>query len=134
MFDAAPLCEGLLGEDSFYALLAEHGERIVSDADFAECYSQGTGRPSIPPALLAKLMLLQYREKLSDERAMEAVRLHLGWKVALGLTIDHPGFHPTTPRRPTPCPLLPAPVSCAPHTLPGERWPWLTPSHKASSV
>jgi len=96
MFDAAPLCEGLLGEDSFYALLAEHGERIVSDADFAECYSEAVGRPSIPPALLAKLMLLQYREKLSDERAMEAVRLHLGWKVALGLAIDHPGFHPTT--------------------------------------
>lgn len=27
---------------------------------------------------------------------MEAVRLHLGWKVALGLPIDHAGFHPTT--------------------------------------
>lgn len=96
MFDAAPLCEGLLGEDSFYALLARHGGRIVRDADFAECYSEGTGRPSIPPSLLAKVLLLQYREGLSDERAMESVRLHLGWKVALGLPIDHPGFHPTT--------------------------------------
>lgn len=96
MFDAAPLCEGLLAEDSFYAMLAEHGERIVSDADFADCYAEAVGRPSIPPALLAKVLLLQFREKLSDERAMEAVRLHLGWKVALGLPIDHPGFHPTT--------------------------------------
>jgi transposase len=96
MFDAAPLCEGLLAEGSFYSLLAEHGGRIVVDADFAECYSEGTGRPSIPPSLLAKVLLLQYREGLSDERAMESVRLHLGWKVALGLPIDHPGFHPTT--------------------------------------
>lgn len=96
MFDAAPLCEGLVEEGSFYALLAEHGDRILSDADFAECYSQGTGRPSIPPSLLAKVLLLQYREGLSDERAMEALRLHLGWKVALDLPIDHPGFHPTT--------------------------------------
>jgi len=96
MFDAAPLCEGLLDEDSFYSLLALHGGRIVRDQDFAECYSEGTGRPSIPPSLLAKVMLLQYREGLSDERAMESVRLHLGWKVALGLPIDHPGFHPTT--------------------------------------
>lgn len=96
MFDAAPLCEGLVAEDSFYALLAEHGDRIVSDSDFAECYSEATGRPSIPPSLLAKVLLLQYREGLSDERAMEAVRLHLGWKVALGLAIDHAGFHPTT--------------------------------------
>lgn len=96
MFDAAPLCGGLLDEDSFYALLARHGHRIVRDRDFAECYSEGTGRPSIPPSLLAKVLLLQYREDLSDERAMESVRLHLGWKVALGLAIDHPGFHPTT--------------------------------------
>jgi transposase len=96
MFDAAELCGQVIGEESFYALLAQHGDRIVSDSDFAECYSEGTGRPSIPPSLLAKLLLLQYREGLSDERAMESVRLHLGWKVALGLPIDHPGFHPTT--------------------------------------
>ena len=96
LFDAAPLCRGLLAKDSFYALLAEHGDRLVRDEDFAACYSEGTGRPSIPPSLLAKVLLLQYREGLSDERAMEAVRLHLGWKVALGLPIDHAGFHPTT--------------------------------------
>lgn len=96
MLDAAELCGAAVGEGSFYALLAHHGERIVRDTDFADCYSQGTGRPSIPPSLLAKVLLLQYREGLSDERAMESVRLHLGWKVALGLAIDHPGFHPTT--------------------------------------
>lgn len=96
MLDASELCGAAIAEDSFYALLARHGERIVRDQDFAECYSQGTGRPSIPPSLLAKVLLLQYREGLSDERAMESVRLHLGWKVALGLPIDHPGFHPTT--------------------------------------
>ncbi len=96
LFDAGPLCEGLIAGGSFYALLAEHGDRIVSDEDFADCYSETTGRPSIPPSLLAKILLLQYREGLSDERAMEAVRLHLGWKVALGLPIDHAGFHPTT--------------------------------------
>ncbi len=96
MFDAAPLCKNLVPEDSFYALLAEHGERIVSDADFGDCYSHNTGRPSIPPSRLAKVLLLQYREKLSDERAMEALRLHLGWKLALGLAIDHRGYHPTT--------------------------------------
>lgn len=96
MLDAAELCGTAVGEDSFYALLARHGDRIVRDADFADCYSQGIGRPSIPPSLLAKVLLLQYREGLSDERAMESVRLHLGWKVALGLAIDHPGFHPTT--------------------------------------
>ena len=75
---------------------AEHGDRIVRDADFAECYSARWGRPSIAPSLLAKVMLLAYRNGLSDRRAMEALRFDLRWKVALDLPIDHPGFHPTS--------------------------------------
>jgi transposase len=94
-FDAA-WCSDLLPEDSFYALLAEHGERIVCDGDFAECYSESHGRPSIPPSVLAKVLLLAYRGGLSDERAMEAVRFDLRWKIALDLPIDHPGFHATS--------------------------------------
>ena len=94
-FDAA-WCSELLPEDSFYSLLAEHGDRIVRDEDFAECYSERQGRPSIPPSLLAKVLLLAFREGLSDERAMEAVRFDLRWKVALDLPVDHPGFHPTS--------------------------------------
>lgn len=94
-FDAA-WCSALLPEESIYALLAEHGERIVRDEDFADCYSERHGRPSIPPSLLAKVLLLAYRDGLSDERAMEAVRFDLRWKIALDLPIDHPGFHPTS--------------------------------------
>jgi len=95
MFDAAQLVRPL-PEGSFFALLAEHGHRIVRDGDFAECYSQRMGRPSIPPALLAKVMLLQHRTGLSDEAAMEAVAWDLRWKVALGLAVDHQGWHPTS--------------------------------------
>ena len=94
-FDAV-WCEGLLAEGSIYKLLAEHGERIVRDADFADCYSASQGRPSIAPSVLAKVLLLAFRDGLSDERAMEAVRFDLRWKVALGLAIDHPGFHATS--------------------------------------
>ena len=95
MFDAAGLV-GPLPEGSFFALLAEHGERIVRDEDFAECYSQRMGRPSIPPSLLAKILLLEYRCGLSDEATMEALEWDLRWKIALGLPVDHRGFHPTT--------------------------------------
>jgi hypothetical protein len=45
-FDAAELFGPRPG-GSFFALLAEHGERIVRDEDFADCYSEGVGRPSI---------------------------------------------------------------------------------------
>jgi len=94
-FDAAELVRPL-PEGSFYALLAAHGERIVSDSDFADCYAERQGRPSIPPSRLAKVLLLQHRTGLSDEQAMEAVCWDLRWKVALGLAVDHQGWHPTT--------------------------------------
>jgi hypothetical protein len=95
MFDAVQLARPL-PEGSFFALLAEHGHRIVRDEDFAECYSSRMGRPSIRPSLLAKVMLLQHRTGLSDEQAMEAVAWDLRWKVALGLAVDHQGWHPTS--------------------------------------
>lgn len=94
-FDAAELARPL-PEGSFFALLAEHGHRIVRDEDFAECYSARMGRPSIPPSQLAKVLLLQHRTGASDEQAMEAVCWDLRWKIALGLPVDHEGWHPTS--------------------------------------
>src|ERR687887_1969435 len=94
-FDAA-WCSELVPEDSIYSLLAEHGDRIVRDEDFADCYSERHGRPSIPPSLLAKVLPLACRGGLSDERAMEAVRFDLRWKLALDLPLDQPGFRSTS--------------------------------------
>jgi transposase len=94
-FDAAELARPL-PEGSFFALLAEHGERIVRDEDFAACYSKRVGRPSIPPSRLAMVLLLQYRTGVSDEQAMECVAWDLRWKIALGLAVDHQGWHPTS--------------------------------------
>ena len=94
-FDAAELA-GPLPEGSFFALLARHGERIVRDEDFVACYSERMGRPSIPPSQLARVLLLQYRTGVSDEQAMECIAWDLRWKVALGLPVDHRGWHPTS--------------------------------------
>ena len=93
---ATPSKSAVGPSDSIYSLLAEHGDRIVRDEDFADRYSERHGRPSIPPSLLAKVLLLAYRDGLSDERAIDAVRFDLRWKVALDLPLDHPGFHPTS--------------------------------------
>jgi transposase len=95
LFDAH-WCGQVVPADSFYGLLAAHGHRIVADRDFAACYSQAHGRPSIPPSHLAKILLLAYREGASDEQAMERLRYDLRWKVAVGVPLDHPGYHPTS--------------------------------------
>ncbi|MDP9319380.1 MAG: transposase [Actinomycetota bacterium] len=76
--------------------MAEHGRRVVRDEDFADCYSRRMGRPSIPPSQPAKVLLLQHRTGASDEQAMEAVAWDLRWKIALGLPVDHGGWHPTS--------------------------------------
>jgi transposase len=94
-FDAG-WCGDVVDPSSFYGLLAEHGHRIVSDRDFAPCYSETQGRPSVPPSHLARILLLAYREGIGDEQAMERLRYDLRWKVAVGLPLDHKGYHPTT--------------------------------------
>ncbi len=94
-FDAG-WCGDVVDPGSFYGLLAEHGHRIVRDTDFAPCYAERMGRPSVPPAQLARVLLLAYREGIGDEQAMERLRYDLRWKVAVGVPFDHKGWHPTT--------------------------------------
>ncbi|MDF1594728.1 MAG: transposase, partial [Acidimicrobiia bacterium] len=77
-----PLFEG--DDSSFYARMAAHGDSLVRDEDFADCYSTGTGRPSIPPSLLMKVVLLQVRDDVSDREAARRAAKDLDWKRALG--------------------------------------------------
>jgi hypothetical protein len=74
--------------------LARYGRSIVCDQDFADCYAHGRGRPSIPPSTLMLAFAGAARRDLGpgDRRAVSAQHR---WKTALGLPIDHPGFHPT---------------------------------------
>lgn len=80
--------------DSFYGRMATYGEKLVREEWFEELYSH-RGRPSIPPALLSKVLLLMFYENISDRQAEERARFDLRWKVALGLGIDEAGFDAT---------------------------------------
>ena len=85
------------GDDSsFYARLAAHGDDLIRDEDFADCYSSGRGRPSIPPSLLMRAVLLQLRDDASDREAARRAAKDLDWKRALGLEADVVPFHHTT--------------------------------------
>lgn len=85
------------GDDSsFYARMAAHGDGLIRDEDFAGCYSAGMGRPSIPPSLLMRAVLLQLRDNASDREAARRAAKDLDWKRALGLDADEVPFHHTT--------------------------------------
>ena len=95
LLDAQALVGHLVPAGTVYAFLAEHRGRLFPDEMFADLFSSGRGRPSVPAGVIATVLVLQSLEGLSDRDALQALRTDLRWKVAAGLTLDDEGFHPT---------------------------------------
>jgi IS5 family transposase len=95
LLDAAALCRGLVPEGTVEAFLADHRSELFPDEMFCDLFPSGRGRPSVPADVLATVMVLQSLEGLSDRDAARALRDRISWKVATGLALDDPGFHPT---------------------------------------
>ncbi len=95
LFDASMLLENLFPASDRYRLFAEKILPVLwsKREELASLYCQQNGRPAIEPVLALGATLLQFMEKVPDRKAAENLRLHQGWKYALGLEIDHPGFH-----------------------------------------
>jgi IS5 family transposase len=95
LLDAAALCGHLVPAGSVHAFLAEHRRRLFPDELFADLFSSGRGRPSVPADVIATVMVLQALEGLSDRDAVAELRTNIAWKVAAGLSLADEGFHPT---------------------------------------
>jgi hypothetical protein len=95
LLDAAALCHHLVPEGSVYAFLADHRSELFPDQLFADLFPSGRGRPSVPAEMVATVMVLQALEGLSDREAAAQLRHSIAWKVACGLSLVDPGFHPT---------------------------------------
>lgn len=82
----------LVAEDSIFAILHRDGHRLFPDDMFADLYTS-TGRRSVPPQIVATVMLLQRWHGLSDREAVAAFQFDVRWKYACGgLDVDYPGF------------------------------------------
>ena len=68
---------------SYYGQLATVSDKLFSDDDFVALYSDHTGRPSVPPSLLALVLIMQAREQISDEEAIRRTTCDLDWAVVL---------------------------------------------------
>ena len=97
-FDVSFLAENLFDDRDPYDLFrreilpALEAQRETLGA----MYCAANGRPPLDPVLVAGVTLLQFMEKAPDRQALERLRLHLGWKHALGLAVNYAGFHPTS--------------------------------------
>ncbi len=96
LFEADTLYGKFVGQDTFYGFLAQHRGELFGDADFASLYSVSSGRPSVPPSLLATALVLQTHDRVSDEEAKERADYDLRWKVALGVEVDARPFAKST--------------------------------------
>jgi transposase len=94
--------DNLLGDqfpdDDRFRLFAAHFRPLLAGARPAleAAYCRDNGRPGIEPVLLLGVSLLQFMERAPDRQAVEMVKYHLGWKLALGLELEVKAFDPTT--------------------------------------
>src|SRR3954469_13242432 len=89
----AALCDGRVGGDSIYGLLHRECHRLFPDELFADVFCGGRGRVSVPPMIVAVVMVLQRFEGCSDREAVDRFTFDARWKYACGgLDFAYPGF------------------------------------------
>ena len=78
--------------DSIYGVLHRECFNLFPDEMFADLFTD-VGRRSVPPMIVAVVMVLQRIEGLSDREAVERFTFDARWKYAAGgLDFDYPGF------------------------------------------
>src|SRR5215208_6150762 len=78
------VCEELLPESSVYSVLARERERLFPDEMFSDLFSD-RGRRSVPPSVVATVMVLQRLDGLSDREAVERYAFDVRWRYAAGV-------------------------------------------------
>jgi hypothetical protein len=85
-------CESRVAEESIYGLLHRECDRLFPDEMFADLFTD-VGRRSVPPMIVAVVMVLQRIEGCSDREAVDRFAFDARWKYAAGgLDFDYPGF------------------------------------------
>jgi hypothetical protein len=88
----AGFCEGRVSPESIYGVLHRECFSLFPDEMFADLFTD-VGRRSVPPMLVAVVMVLQRLEGASDREAVDRFAFDVRWKYAAGgLDFDYPGF------------------------------------------
>jgi len=82
--DLNRFCEQAVSETSIYALLNRERDRLFPDEMFADLFSD-RGRRSVPPCVVATVMVLQRLEGLSDREAVDRYAFDARWRYAAGV-------------------------------------------------
>lgn len=82
--DVNRFCERMLPESSLFTVLHRERDRLFPDEMFADLFSD-RGRRSVPPSVVATVMVLQRLEGLSDREAVERYCFDNRWRFACGV-------------------------------------------------
>lgn len=82
--DVTRFCEEAVAGRSVYAVMHRERDGLFPDEMFADLFS-GRGRRSVPPSVVATVMVLQRLEGLSDREAVERYAFDARWRFAAGV-------------------------------------------------
>ena len=82
--DVARFCDEVLPEKSIYSFLRRERDRLFPDHEFTDLFER-SGRRSVPPSVVAVVMVLQRLEGLSDREAVERYCFDNRWRYAAGV-------------------------------------------------
>ena len=97
LFSTAAMTGQVFAADDRFRLFAQKIYPLLVQAreKMEAAYSANNGRPGIEPVTLLGVSVLQYLEGMPDRQAVEQLRYHAGWNLALNRTIGQEVFHPT---------------------------------------
>src|SRR5436189_4137160 len=85
-------CADRVAPGSIYSILHRECFALFPDEMFADLFTE-IGRRSVPPMIVAVVMVLQRIEGLSDREAVDRFAFDARWKYAAGgLDFGYPGF------------------------------------------
>lgn len=77
-------CDDTVAPNSIYGFLHRQGVVLFPDAMFADLFAD-VGRRSVPPSVVATVMVLQRLEGLSDREAVDRLTFDVRWRYAAGV-------------------------------------------------
>jgi hypothetical protein len=77
-------CDETLPANSIFGFLHEHRETLFPDSMFTDLFA-AVGRRSVPPSVVATVMVLQRLEGLSDREAVDRFTFDARWRYAAGV-------------------------------------------------
>jgi Transposase DDE domain/Transposase domain (DUF772) len=82
--DVVRFCDQALPESSIYSFLRRERDQLFADEAFGDLF-EDIGRRSVPPSIVAVVMVLQRLEGLSDREATERYCFDARWRYAAGV-------------------------------------------------